>query len=265
MGADKVRAIAFIMVRDGGPYVEHCLTHLVKQGLEVAVLDHDSTDATYAICENWLDKGVCCLQHVPYRGHFSLREQLLLKQDLIRRLNPGWAVHQDIDECLEPPVGFSSLYEWIEVAEKENFNALNFNEFVFIPHVAANEPFYNSRHYYFFSPWSPRLMRGWKCSAELSALETGGHVLKGDLRLFPDAGYLRHYLFLDQAHAYRKYGRRSFDASEVAQGWHRNRLDIPREALHFPEKSRLEYLPSLGSKAFNTHNPWKKHYWQMTK
>ena len=257
-----VRAVAIIMVRNGGPYVGHCLAHLVRQGLDVAVLDHDSTDRTRALCLEWEGRGVFHVQYVPYQGYFSLREQLGLKQKLIEKLNADWVVHQDIDECLEPPTGFATLIEWFEAAEKENCNVLNFDEFVFIPHVEKYETFYDSRYYYFFSPWSPRLMRAWKPAANLSALETGGHVLKGDVRLFPQAGYLRHYLFTDQGHAYQKYAARPFAVSEVEQGWHRNRLSIPKAALHFPAKQLLECLPVAGSRAFNVRNPWKQHYWQ---
>lgn len=257
-----MRVVAIIMVRNGEQYVNGCLSHLQDQGIDAAVLDHGSTDNTYDLCQSWLGQGICYLQKIPYQGYFSLAEQLNLKRQVLEELEPDWSIHQDIDECLESPVDFESLVDWIRYADANNFNALNFEELVFIPYVDPDDSFYNSRYYYYFKPAELRLMRCWKNSADLSNTASGGHTLKGHRQLYPESGYLRHYIFTSQEHAYNKYAGRPFSEEEIQAGWHRNRINIPLSSLKFPEKSRLNLLPTIDYRPFNLSSPWKTHYWQ---
>lgn len=257
-----MRCIAVIMVHNGVEYVDRCIQHLSLHQVDAAILDHGSTDGTYERCLRYVGAGVCHVGRVPYRGIFSLAEQLQWKQALLAQLDTDWVIHQDIDECLEPPAPFNTLLEWVVGADGQGFDALNFNEFVFIPHDSPTLPYHQAVHYYFFQPFAPRLMRAWKKGRPFSNLATGGHRLSGDVCLFPQAGHLRHYIFTDQAHAYRKYADRQFAADELGKGWHRNRVGIPLACWSFPAKNRLECLPSAASRDFFTGRPWKKHYWQ---
>lgn len=258
-----MRCVAIIMVRNGADYVHHCLSHLSEQGMEFVVLDHGSDDGTYDLSREFQGNGLVDIQRIPYEGLFSLTEQLKEKQKIAMKLNADWIIHQDIDECLEPVNEGETLMKTMQRADHEGYNVLNFNEFVFIPHVGKNQSFINSQYYYFFQPNHPRLMRAWKKNNSFSNLNTGGHVLDGEeIHLYPQYQSLRHYIFTDQNHAYNKYSERRFTAKEVAKGWHGNRLDIPINQLVFPAAEKLKKLPYLGSRAFDTSSPWKKHYWQ---
>ena len=136
-----MRIVSIIAVRNGADYIEGCLEHLLSNGLEVAVLDQMSNDGTYEICQQFKGDGLCHLSRYEYPGYFSLKEQLLEKQKLIYQLKTDWIVHQDVDELLESAVQGINLAETIQYADWGGFNAVNFNEFVFIPYVQKGESF----------------------------------------------------------------------------------------------------------------------------
>ena len=70
---------------------------------------------------------------LPYRGVFSLTEQLEAKAEAYRRIESDWFIHQDADEILESPHAKGSLREGIERVAAEGWNVINFDEFVFVP------------------------------------------------------------------------------------------------------------------------------------
>ena len=128
---------------------------MAANGIEAAVLDQMSEDDTYELCAGFKGKGLCHLERYDYPGYFSLRDQLVEKQKLIDRLETDWVLHQDIDELLESAGPEVSLAQAISNADSEGYNALDFNEFVFIPHVSEGESFYRSLYYYFFTKGIP--------------------------------------------------------------------------------------------------------------
>lgn len=258
-----MRIVAIIAVRNSAAYVKNCLNHLLANGIEVAVLDQDSDDGTYELCHQFKGNGLCHLARYDYPGYFSLRDQLIEKQKLISRLKTDWVIHQDMDECLECTDPQTTLSKAISETGNKGYNAINFNEFLFIPYVSEGESFYRSRYYYFFENRFPRLIRAWKKSANLSNIELGGHGLSGNFNLSPVSYNLRHYMFTSQSHAFEKYPNRLYSDDEVQQyGWHRHRLNISREKLIFPARERLEKLIEPDSRQFNTSQPHDCHYWE---
>lgn len=256
-----MRVVAVIMVRNGAEYVTKCISHLLENGIEIAIIDQSSDDGTYEICQTFLNNGICNLQRIEFPNYFSLEEQLLEKYKLITQLQTDWIIHYDIDECLEAPLPTLSLYDSIRNEDEQGFTAINFNEFVFLPYD-KDISFYDTPYYYFFEPFAPRLMRAWKKEAGLSSVKSGGHILQGEINLSPVNHILRHYMFTSQQHAFDKYSGRLFSKEETNKGWHKNRLNIDHKKLVFPDKSKLETLPTPRSKELISSNPWEKHYWE---
>ncbi len=256
-----MRCVAVIAVRNGADYAKKCITYLIENGIEVAVIDQSSDDGTYEICQEFKNDGLCYLKRVEFPGFFSLQDQLKQKYQLIDELQMDWVIHQDIDELLENPVAGISLKASIENEDSEGFNVINFNEFVFLPYDATIS-FYKSPYYYFFEPFSPRLMRAWKKSESFSGLRSGGHILEGDTHLSPRNYNLRHYVFTSQQHAFEKYSQRNFPKKETDNGWHKNRINIEKEKMVFPDKERLNKMDADKPYELNTSIPWEKHYWE---
>ncbi len=262
-----MRCVAIIMVRNGIDYVEHCISHLIKNQIEVAILDQSSNDGTFEVCEKYLGNGVCYLQRIEYPGYFSLKMQLEEKYKLVDGINSDWIIHQDIDECLDSPYEGMNLHDSIVQEDRGGYSVVNFNEFVFLPYDSC-KLFFESKYYYFFEPFFPRLMRAWKKSENLSALKSGGHNLESStgtsLKISPNNYALRHYIFTSQNHAYVKYKARVFSETDIVEhGWHKNRLNIDQSKLKFPDRLLLKKMKSFDDIAFDLSDPWKKHFWDL--
>lgn len=261
----RMRIVALLTVRNEALYLERCLEHLFAQGIETCVIDNESTDNTLDIARKYLSRGVFRIETQPYPGYFDLVAQLRLKEKLCREINAAWFIHHDADEIREAPVPFKSLYEGIMKADQEGYNAINFDEFVFLP-TADAESFEGSdyveamRHYYFFEPAPLRRVNAWKNNGQaVDLVSSGGHRANFDGRkIYPDNFILRHYIALSRAHAIAKYGtERIYSRAEVEQrGWHRARADANIEAMHFPSPGELHHV---GDGRWNKSNSWTIH------
>lgn len=207
-----MKITAMLCVRNEESYLEVTLAHLVACGIDLAIIDNDSTDRTLRICRKF-QRRIMYQARLPFRGFFNLTEQIAAKAEIVRQVESDWFIHQDADEILESPRPDESLREGIERVSAAGFNVVNFDEFVFLPTAGYDDfegwDFYGGmKHYYFFEPRPRRLMRAWKNRPGVVHLG-GGHQLDGpDLRLCTKNFILRHYPNLSLDHARRKYPRR---------------------------------------------------------
>ncbi len=260
-----MRITAVLCVRNEARYLSVGLARLVAEGLDLAVIDNDSTDATPDILDAF-GHAIVHRSRLPYYGCFDLTAQLEAKQRVYRQVQADWFVHVDADEILQSPRRGESLRLGIERLDAD-WNVVNFDEFVFVPKSAAENHEgrdYHDRmlHYYFFAPRPLRLMRAWKASAGLVQAE-GGHRLTGPgVRVAPENFLLRHYPLLSLDHARLKYPTRIFAPGDLAKGWHGNRLNVRADQIAFPPPHRLQSLRSADDKAFDRTVPWRRHFWE---
>jgi glycosyltransferase involved in cell wall biosynthesis len=261
-----MKITAIIAIRNEAKYLPVTLQHLVDSDIQLAIIDHDSEDASKEICAKF-KRHIVYEDRLPYTGYFSLTNQLKAKAKAISLINSDWIIHQDADEILQSPKRKESLRNGIERIARQGFNVINFDEFVFTP--TQQEPdikghdFYRSMlHYYFFEPRPMRLMRAWKNLPGIRQIG-GGHILKADtkIKIAPEPFVLRHYIVLNQDHANSKYSQRHFSPEDLAQGWHASRLQVP-PVVNLPNQTDLEKLSAWDSKAFNKNNPKKSHFWK---
>lgn len=212
------------------------------------------------------------LAHLPYEGHFSLDQQQAAKQQMMHDLPHTWFVHQDADELLEHRSHFVSLRACIEEAHAQGFNALNFEEFVFLPSpvcdletagAQGNHYLHHLRYYYYYCPRPNRLNRAFARHLAGANASHGGHVLQSsELRLSPTSHVLRHYIGLSEAHLQRKYGQRRFCPEEIARGWHKSRLALSPDQLQIPSTSPLlRQLPGPAQGCWDRSCPATSYFW----
>lgn len=247
--------------------MRRALSDYVTQGIHVVVLDNESTDQTVAICKEFLGRGVLRIDNLPWNGAFDLSRQLAAKRAVVENLWHDWVIHADADEWLQSPIPGESLIEAISRTDSAGFNAINFEEFVFVPEAerlySCEDYWKTLLHYYYFKPAMKRLVRIWKRSAGLSNESSGGHtVAGGKLCLSPDTFILRHYIVLSFEHAVSKYVGRKFATVDVQKGWHTNRSHISAEQLKLPSVARLKHLHIWDSKELDRSAPENLHYWQ---
>lgn len=268
-----MKTLAIVTARNEALHIGRCLRNLIEEGLDVVLIDHDSVDDTRSIATAFLGRGLLRIETLPWKGYFSLTEQLHAKQAIIEWATHPWVAHFDADEWPRAATPFRTLGEGIAEADRLGYNSINFHEFVFLPRPGQDfcSPNYARRmtSYYFFEPSYPRLNRIWKRDTGLSNADTGGHQLTGgERRLFPHDFHLRHYIVLNEEQAFRKYLGRTFSREDLGRGWHHNRLSITPEALrrYFRgETGRAGQLRQLGDATdndFDTSNPQTKHFWE---
>jgi len=258
-----MRVVALLAVRNEELFLERCLEHLYRQGIETCVIDNESTDNSLQITRNFLRRGVFRIEHLPFNGCFDLPEILRYKEKLTKEIDADWFMHLDADEIREAPHPYVTLLEGIEDADKQGYNAINFDEFVFMP--TDNSQAYEGQdyvdkmqYYYFFEPRPLRQIKLWKNS--LNAVDissSAGHGVNFDGRkLFPVHFILRHYICLSRAHAIAKYGSRVFSLHAVKElGWSRDRAGFTPVNLYFPDPQRLKRISDVWDKS----EPWVRH------
>ena len=219
------------------------------------------------IARSYIGRGLLAIERLPWDGCFSLKDQLVLKNNIVRDFRHDWIVHADADEVLRPPWGELSLTAAIQRVNAEGFTCINFNEMVFVPWPWQD--FTNCDYprlmdtYYFFQPYYPRLMRAWRRDLDVDNIAAGGHVLSGaGLNICPHDFFLCHYIALSLEHACRKYVNRKFELGEIAKGWHENRLDIRTDQLVLKPSPFLKRLGRRHAVNFDCTMPSTKHYWQ---
>jgi glycosyltransferase involved in cell wall biosynthesis len=265
-----LRICSLLAVRNEVDYLQRLLPRLAADGVEVAVIDNGSTDGSLDVVRQYQGGPVIALEQQPYRGHFALTEQLAAKRELAGRLDHDWIVHHDADEVLEGTDPGSTLRSIIEQADAAGYNAINFEEFVFLPEpdIDYRGQDYVRRllRYYYFAPCEQRLHRAWKRLSGIDNRSTGGHRLSGEGLLFaPWNGILRHYIVLGVAHACSKYLNRSFDEQEIQRGWHGNRLQLTRESLALPIwHPAISTLRRWDARDFCRDKPQALHYWEWS-
>jgi glycosyltransferase involved in cell wall biosynthesis len=261
---------AVLAIRNEAAYLANALRHLVRNGVAFVIIDNGSSDGSAEIyrrrefAANLID-----VQELPYSGAFSLAEQLARKMEIVDALDTDWVIHLDADEVMHSYRPGESLNDALSRLDAEGWNAVNFDEFVFLPvdadYVTEGPEHQPMSYYYFFEPRSPRLVRAWRKTSGLSIAASGGHMVEGPgVRLAPEHFVLRHYLARSQAHAFDKYTTREFAEAEVAIGWHRARAGQPRAAFQLPPARALQRLRDPADRDLDRSDPWTSHYWQRT-
>ena len=260
-----MRIVALLAVRNEERYLERCLEHHLQQEIETCVIDNGSTDRTLEIARSFLDRGVIRIEHLPFSGVFELETQLRCKERLAGEIGADWFIHCDADEIRQAPKPYATLREGIEAVDRRGYNAIDFDEFVFLPttddeSLEGRDYVEAMRYYYYFEPDSPDRYRtnAWKRHAQLDLHTLAGHkALFPGLNVCPEPFILRHYIVLSRAHAIEKYAARNFSATERAKSWHGDRASFRADAIHFPSKARLKKLDPGAD--FDKSAPWKRH------
>jgi hypothetical protein len=260
--------LAVLSIRNDSPYVANCLEHLVANGARFAVIDNGSEDGLHAILERpTLAQHLVHYEHLPWTGHFELRRILEAAEAIISRLDADWYLLLDADEVMHSYREGETLNEALQRADADGATVVNFDEFVFLPidhdYVPENPGWQPLPYYYFYEPSHPRLMRARKRSETLSAADSGGHVLDGDgLHLWSESLALRHYVFRSAAHAQEKYPSRVYAPTDLARGWHGNRIGLTPEAFRMPDRSRLKWLAAPDVRDLDRSTPERLHFWE---
>ena len=259
-----MRVAALLTVRNEELYLARCLEHLMSQGIETCLIDNDSTDRTLEIARKFLGRGVFRIEHLPFRGYFDLQNCLQNNERLANEINADWFILHDADEIRQAPNPYKTLLEGIEDVDSQGYNAINFDEFLFLP-TSMDESFENRdyvkemKYYYFLEPRPLRHVKAWKKSNNpIDLTKSAGHKVNFEgIKIFPIPFILRHYIGLSRQYLEAKYGKRIYSPEEVARGWHKGRVRFKPELLKLPNTERLKKISD--NNIWDKSDPWKKH------
>lgn len=244
-----MRLVALLAVRNEQRYMTRCLEHLFRQGVETCVIDNESTDETLAIAERYRERGVFRIETFPYAGFFDWKGILRRKERLAEEIDADWFIHHDADEIREAPPWATSLKDGVEYVDGLGYNAVNFDEFVFVPAADGSEcecGDYVSEltYYYFYQPGEHYRINAWKKgTSRVDLASSGGHRAQfAGRRIFPDSFILRHYIILGRKHAASKYGRVYSSQEVLEDGWHAWRPHYEDGMLCLPRRAELKCL-----------------------
>jgi glycosyl transferase family 2 len=259
-----VRVVALLATYDEERFVGACIEHLAGQGLDVYLIDNGSTDATLEIAEHYIGRCLLGIEVLPRSGVYSWRPILARKAELAASLHADWFMHVDSDEIRLPPRSSTTLAEALADVDVAGYNAVNFQEFTFVPTQEApdhDHPRFREtmRHYYPFLPRFPHRLNAWKQQdGPVDLVTSGGHCVDfPGLRMFPESFPMRHYLFLSVEHAIRKYVLRAYDPAEVEGGWHRSRSALRPDSIALLPESKLRLYES--DDLLDASDAWAHH------
>ena len=263
-----MRVVALLMVRNEERILRRCLQELYNEGVEVCLIDNESTDNTLKIAESFKNKNVFRIEHIPYYGAFELMPILQRMEQLYNEIDADWFIEHDADEIRQSPFPGYTLNEAIAYVDKQGYNAINFDEFVFIP--TRNNPVHSGkdfvetmRYYYFYEPYPLRMVKAFKKTNEkIDLVSSGGHRVTFNHQLiYPYSFVLRHYITLSKPNAIAKYCDRVFSEKEIKNyNWHSQRNVIRPENIVFPDESALKEINDTKFPVWDKSDPWKQHF-----
>ncbi len=259
-----MRILALLATYNEQRFIGNCLNHLIAQGIEVYLIDNGSTDDTLAIAERRLGEGVAAIETLPRDGLFEFRQILARKETLGATLEADWFIHLDADEIRLAPRTGQTLAEAIGEADAAGYNAINFQEFTFVPTLEAPDHDHDGylqtmRWYYPFAPFQPHRLTAWKRQpGPVDLVGKAGHrVAFEGLRMCPQSFPMRHYLYLSVPHAIRKYAQRRHAPTALAAGWHEWREQLDPARILLPSQAQLRRY--LGDDALDASEPHAHH------
>lgn len=279
-----MRIVAILASYNEERFIRTCLEHYLQQGVEVYLLDNDSTDKTVEIAKEYSDRNLIGIERIPRDGMYVWRDILLRKEALADELEADWLMHADPDEIRVAPESGMTLAEAIAEVDRKGFNAINFMEYTFLPVRESPDhdhpDFQKSmRWYYPFAQRHPHRLNAWKKqprrwpgakaflkellknhrwgSPSVNLHASGGHLVDfPGLHPYPIDFKLRHYIVLSLDHAIQKYVKKVFDPKEIdgAHGW---RATAREHEYMLPSESQMRLYTS--DDALDPVNPLKEH------
>ena len=201
---------------------------LVRQGVQVYLLDDGSTDGTVAEVEPWAGRGVVGIERRPAAATGSWAAILRRKEELARELDADWFLHQDADELRESPWEGLSLYGAIRRVDRLGYDAIDFQVLDFQPTgeewKAGDDLRASFTHWSAAQPDDKLQVKAWRKTADVDLVSSGGHEARfPGRRVCPLRFLSRHYPVRSQAHGERKVFRERLSrlAEETQErGWH---------------------------------------------
>ena len=248
------RVLAIVKAYNEADIIVPSLTHLIRQGIDVYLVDNWSDDGTWELTQPFVGHGVVGAERHPHQpqARFNWRGLLERTEEIASTMPADWYVHYDVDEVRRSPWPHLRLKDAIYRVDRSGFNAIDHTVVTFHPvddGYRAHDDFEAYFRYFDF----PRRrgsfvqIKAWKRSAaRVSLADSGGHEVGFPGRaVYPIKFLLKHYPVRSQAHGLRKVLRERvarWDPAERAAGWHTHYDDVGPAHRFVRAPETLEYF-----------------------
>jgi len=262
VGNTMLKITAIIAFHNTEKTLAPVLEHLKNNAIDVAIINNGANKKTMDIVARYMGTTVKIIKDQPYDGIFHLKEQLLLKEQIMREIEADWVIHLDSDEILQSPRESESLRQFIERMDSQGYDVIDCDEFVFVPMQPDDEEpedfVRDIRHYYYFRSLSVQHHRVQRVKgACMDWSRTGGHMVSLEGRtLASEKLRKRHYIGISFDHLRGQYLSRINDAAEVKKGWFNTREIGGYDYIVRPS---IKLLNDLDSDGWKTDRPYSRH------
>jgi len=275
-----MRIVAIVASYNEELFIRSCIENFLAQGVEVYLIDNESTDETVAIAAEYLNHGLIRIERFPRQGVYRWQPILRRKEEIVDEVKADWFIHADPDEIRLPPHSGTTIAESLIELDLAGFNAVNFKNFLFLPTVEA--PDHEHRQfaetmlwYRYMEPSYPNQIKAWKrqnlsfterqrqlalgerVNTSIGLAASGGHHVDfPGLKLAPYDFIMKHYQALSLRHAIRKYANKAYAPEEVERGWHGWKAIASAHNLRLPYQNEMYRFTS--DDELNCSNPLKR-------
>jgi glycosyltransferase involved in cell wall biosynthesis len=161
----RLRSLGVLLCYNDGDLLEESITHLLEQGHDVIVWDHDSTDETPGVLKRFR-ADLLEIRHVPREFDFYELYPAMSRHLIENYVSDyDWISWPDQDEFLEGPARDRSYYEYVAEANDSGVDWIEFNNFNFWctdeDDPGVPETTQRVRHYSLWPDCPPRI-RSWR-------------------------------------------------------------------------------------------------------
>jgi len=261
-----MKIIAIINMYNEELLIGQSLEHLHRQGIDFYIIDNGSNDRSVEIVHSFKEKGLVGIEHIERQHEFDYIALMRRKVIVSSSLSADWFIHYDADEFRTSNVPDETLAQAITRIDQLDYNAINFQEFTFIPtrehpQHHADSFITTMKWYYPFLPSPLHRLNAWKSGVRSLDLETNaGHRISFEgMRIYPESLWLRHYLYINRDHFMAKYNTRKHRKSEIERGWHGWREKADETLFYCPPESEMRTFDLTKPWLMDTRNPLAKH------
>ncbi len=224
-------ACALLAAYNEADIILESVTKLIRDGIDVFVIDNGSTDGTAELLAPLVGKGIVDIQSVRFqedgREVYDWTSILRLKENLSRRMAYDWFLHVDADEVRYAPWPGYSLREGLDKVDRSGYSLVNFKLYNFrlTEDIAQSDdyerdmPLYSAGEHF-----NQYQVKAWKAHKDIDIVANGGHIARRpDGRIYPVRFVHKHYPVRSLEHGKRKIileRKQRFSVAEKQRGWH---------------------------------------------
>lgn len=211
--------------------LEESIQALIREGVDVFVLDNHSSDNSLDIAKRYLGRGVVGFESIRFeeagRDIYNWAGILKRKTELAQTLGYDWYLHTDADEIRQSPWEGVSLAQAIARVDQEGYNLINFKLFNFRLYEGmpmTGDLHQRMQHYSNAENYNAQQLKAWKHDPSVDLSTYGGHwAVVPNPKVFPTRFILRHYPIRSLEQGVRKINnerKARYSQEDRKRSWH---------------------------------------------